>query len=361
LKITFVLPGYLDSPSGGYKVVYEYANRLQARGHQVTVVHPRNMNGKKGVVERLKSRLWKYKLRLKQRPLVSWFELHPDVDLLLTRDLHERFIPEADAIIATAFGTAFHVNDYPSSKGRKLYLVQSYEIWQGSEMSVKASWKLPLHKIVVSRWLLSIAQEIGEADHATYIPLGLDFSHFKITAPISERRAARVGMLVHPNEIKGTKDGLIALEMAKKRLPALQAVLFGTDRRGSHIPDWIDYVQLPSPDRLVEIYNSCQVFLHPSWLEGWGLPAAEAMACGCALVAAANEGVYEFAVHGENALLAPVKKPHELSQKLIEALIDDELRIRLAETGHRQIQRFSWDRAVDSLEELLMRTSTQND
>jgi glycosyltransferase involved in cell wall biosynthesis len=30
-------------------------------------------------------------------------------------------------------------------------------------------------------------------------------------------------------------------------------------------------------EELVEIYNSCRIFLHPSRLEGWGLPAAEAM------------------------------------------------------------------------------------
>ncbi len=353
MKITFVLPGYLASPSGGYKVVYEYANRLQARGHSVTVVHPRNEDTRQGAVEHLKSHLWKYKLQLKHRPLIPWFKLHPDVGLRLAPDLRERFIPDADAIFATAFSTAFHVNGYSASKGRKFYLIQSYETWQGPEERVKASWKLPLHKVVVSRWLLRIAQEMGEADKATHIPLGLDFSHLNITAPISGRLAPRVGMLAHLNEIKGTRDGVTALELAKKKLPALQAVLFGTHQRFNWFPEWVEYVQLPSPTRLMELYNSCRVFLHPSWLEGWGLPAAEAMACGCALVAAANEGVHEFAVDGENALLAPIKQPDKLARRLVEILTDDDLRIRLAEAGHKQIQRFSWDNAVDSLERLL--------
>ncbi len=43
MKVTFVLPMYLTSPSGGFKVVYEYANRLAALGHQIAIVHPRNI------------------------------------------------------------------------------------------------------------------------------------------------------------------------------------------------------------------------------------------------------------------------------------------------------------------------------
>jgi glycosyltransferase involved in cell wall biosynthesis len=353
VRITFILPGYLPSPSGGFKIVYEYANRLQARGHQISVVHPRNEAAQSGTMQYIKSHLWKYKLQLKHRPLIPWFQLHPGIRSMLVTDLREHFIPDADVIIATAFNTSFYVNSYSASKGRKYYLVQSYETWQGPEEKVKTSWKLPLEKIVISRWLLDLARELGEADQTTYIPLGLDFTQFKITVSIAERRVPRVGMLFHPNRIKGTNDGLAALEIVKEKIPGLEAVVFGTHPRSAELPDWIEYVQQPAPDRLLKLYNSCQVFLHPSWIEGWGLPAAEAMACGCALVAAANKGVFEFAVDGENAMLAPIKQPRELAQRVIEVLTNDDQRVRLAENGYQRIQQFSWDRAVDSLEFLL--------
>jgi glycosyltransferase involved in cell wall biosynthesis len=353
LRITFILPGFLPSPSGGFKIVYEYTNRLQARGHHVTVVHPRNEEAQKGAAQFVKGRLWKYKLQLRHRPLIHWFKIHPDVELLLAPDLRERFIPDADAIVATAYDTSFHVDSYATTKGNKFYLIQSYETWNGPEERVRASWKLPLHKIVISRWLLRIARELGEEDRTSYIPLGLDLSQFKLITPVNERRIPRVGMLSHPNKIKGTKDGLTALETAKEKFPALQAALFGTDPRPPDLPGWIEYVHQPSPERLLSLYNSCQVFLHPSWIEGWGLPAAEAMACGCVLVAAANEGVYEFAVDGVNALLAPIKQPAALAQKLMEALAQDDLRARLAEAGRARIQLLSWDRAVESIERLL--------
>ncbi len=355
MRITFILPAYLSTPSGGFKVVYEYANRLQARGHRITVVHPRNEDEQTGAVQNIKSHLWKYKLLLRDRPLIPWFNLSPDVRSFLVPDLRERFIPDADCIIATAYSTSFHVDGFSESKGRKFYLIQSYETWQGSEERVNASWKLPLNKIVVSRWLLRIARELGESDRTTYIPLGLDFSRFKLTVPVRERNIPRVGMLSHAHEIKGTKDGLRALQIARDKIPDLQATVFGVDERGIDLPGWIDYLRLPSSRQHLDLYNSCQVFLHPSWVEGWGLPAAEAMACGCAIVAAANEGVHEFAVDGENAMLAPIKQPEVLAEKLVDLLIDDDLRIKLAETGYREVQKFTWDRAVNSLENLLLK------
>jgi len=355
MQITFILPAFLATPSGGFKVVYEYANRLQARGHEIIVIHPRNEKSLRGAVEFVKGRLWKYKLQLKYNPLIPWFNLHPGIKLLLVPDLSERFIPDSECIFATAYNTAFYVNSYSLGKGRKFYLIQSYETWQGSENKVRASWKLPLNKVVISSWLLKISHELGEADRTTYIPLGLDFSQFKITVPIRDRKIPSVGMLAHPNKIKGTKDGLTALKIAKERIPALRATFFGTHERDTDVPAWIDYVRTPSPKQLLDLYNSCQVFLHPSWIEGWGLPPAEAMACGCVLVASANEGVYEFAVEGKNAMLAPIKRPELLAEKLIEVIVNDDLRIGLAEAGHESIQRFTWDRAVDSLEYLLSR------
>ncbi len=353
MKITFILPMYLSSPSGGFKVVYEYANRLQERGHQITVIHPRTEYPDNALMGRLKSLLWKYKIKLKDSPLVPWFSVHPGVRLWLVRDLREEFIPDADAIFATAVNTAMPVAGFGPSKGRKFYLVQSYETWQGSDDAVRASWHLPLHKIVVSKWLMRKAAELGVAGQTTYITLGLDLSQFKISTPVASRDSLQIGMLIHPLKIKGTSDGLEALKIVKERFPRLRAICFGTEARGSEIPEWIEYHRKPRAEDLTRLYNSCSIFLHPSHEEGWGLPPAEAMACGCAVVAAANDGVYEFAEDNVNALLAPVRQPAALARKIISLLEDDSLRIRIAESGHRMIQKFSWDNAVTALENIL--------
>jgi glycosyltransferase involved in cell wall biosynthesis len=351
---------YLDSPSGGFKVVYEYAGRLQERGHQVSVVHPRSIEPRNEVKEKVKRRLWSFRLRLKHRPLVPWVDIHPEVRLVLVPDLREEFIPDGNVIFATAYETAFWVNGYGARKGRGFYLIQSYESWSGPDERVRQSWLLPLRKVVISQWLMNIARGYGEEDRTDYIPIGLDFSRFRITAPIDQRNTPRVGMLAHLNENKGTKDGISALEMVRAEVPGLQATLFGSHPRNAEIPEWVEYVRQPSQERLVDLYNSCQVFLNPSWMEGWGLTAAEAMACGCALVSTANGGINEFAANGQSALLAPVKAPGELAGRLLHVLRNEELRRRLARKGSEQIQQFTWDRAVSSMEKLLARSGDKS-
>lgn len=43
-KITFLLPGIANRPIGGYKVVYEYANRLVNDGFAVNIIYPAYMH-----------------------------------------------------------------------------------------------------------------------------------------------------------------------------------------------------------------------------------------------------------------------------------------------------------------------------
>ncbi|MFN6201602.1 MAG: glycosyltransferase family 4 protein [Acidobacteriota bacterium] len=356
MRITFVLPMFLESPAGGFKVVYEYANRLQRRGHEVTIIHPRHIESPSGLIDQLKRPLWRWRLRWRHRhEPVPWFKLDARVKVRLVSDRRERAIPHGDAIIATAFQTAGPVAGYRAEKGRGFYLIQSYEDWMGNEDEVRATWRLPLQKIVVSRWLERMATRLGVAESTTLIPLGLDFGLFRINRPPGDQRRPRVGMLAHPLPIKGTADGLAALTAVRRDLPEIEAVLFGTEPRPADLPDWIEYHQRPDPTALVEIYNSCRIFLHPSRLEGWGLPAAEAMACGCALVAAHNEGVDEFAVDGQNALLAPVEAPSILAHQLRRLLTDHVLCEELARRGASDIQRFDWERSTGQMEALLQR------
>jgi glycosyltransferase involved in cell wall biosynthesis len=159
-------------------------------------------------------------------------------------------------------------------------------------------------------------------------------------------------MLYHGAAWKGAADGIEALRQARNELPDLDAVLFGTDRRPS-VPEWMTYVHNPTGDALVDLYNSLSIFLHPSWAEGWPLPPAESMACGCALVATANAGVSDYAHDGETAVMSPVRSPDALAGALIRVLRDQDLRLQLARAGNRAIQKMTWQRATDTFERVI--------
>lgn len=356
MRITFVLPDVTPIPNGGVKIVYEYANRLSLRGHKVAVIHPRNWMPMTGPLQRAKARLWPLSVRMRFGGPVPWMRVETAVQQLLVPDLRAGYIPDADAVIATFFRTAPYVSDLPASKGRKFYLIQHYETWAGSREDVDATWRLPLHKIVISRWLKEIAEELGVPGQTTHIPNGLDLSQFTVTKPI-QNRAQRAAMLYHQNEMKGSPEGIEALKQVRAQFPEFEAVLFGTTPRGAEIPDWIEYVQQPSHEALRDLYNSASIFLQPSRTEGWGLTSTEAMACGCALVTTDNGGSRDFAVDGSTALVVPVQDVAAMLSAILLLLQNSPLRVRLAAAGEKCARQFTWDRAVDAMERLLVEYS----
>ena len=95
------------------------------------------------------------------------------------------------------------------------------------------------------------------------------------------------------------------------------------------------------------------MYLCPSESEGWHLPPAEAMACGCAVVSTDIAGVHDYAVHGETALLAPVGDVAGLGSHLVTLLTDEEARVRLARAGHERIGTCTIEASLDAFERCL--------
>jgi glycosyltransferase involved in cell wall biosynthesis len=357
-KITFVLPLAGTHPIGGFKVVYEYANFLAGRGHTVSVVHtaiyrldqPLHRLGPRAAVRKLAEYIG-HRLRGSYKP-ASWFQIHPAVELLWVPTLAARHIPNADVAIATAWETAEWVAAYPAAKGRKFYLIQHLETWSGPEDRVLATWKLPLEKIVIARWLQRIAEEMGETARLIYN--GLDFKRFQLTNPVEGRDPHCILAIHHALDWKGATDALAAFKLAQEREPALRLTLFGIPPRPLDLPGDVTYHENPSQETIAELYNEAAIFVSASWTEGFSLPPAEALQCGAAIALTDIEGPASYAFHERTALLSPVKDPAALAGNILRLVRDSELRVRLARAGHEHIQRFTWEKAGEELERVLM-------
>ena len=352
LRIVFLLPGPGREPVGGFKVAYEYANHLSARGHTVTVVHASRILRNSGRMTVIRRALGHASRRLLGAYGPSpWFALDPRVRSLWVPSLAAHHIPDGDAVVATAWQTAEWIAEYPEPKGRRFYLIQHLETWGGSEAQVMATWKLPIEKIVISRWLQEVAESLGERSH--YIPNGLDFEAFGPDVPPEERRRDSILMLHHTLPWKGTRDGVIALGRVLDRHPGSLIRLFGTGPKPTNLPEGFLYHRNPPQDRLRAMYNEAAIFVAPSLTEGWPLPPAEAMMSGCALAATDIGGHREYSVPEETALLSPPGDPETLAENLLRLVEDDSLRHRLARAGLTQIRQFTWTRATDAFERAL--------
>ena len=356
MKIAFLFPCEGTNPMGGHKVLYEYANGLSARGHRVHLIHCASANSKR------EAKVWRKQFRpLRYLPMAirgdwkpsSWFTLHPSVKLHFVPTLAQIFLPQADAYVAGWWTTAQRLDSMRSLSGRRLYLLQHLETWAAPEEDVMATWRAPLEKIVIARWLEKIAQDLGQSCH--YIPNGLDFVKFGCDIAPEERASKRLAMPFDDRiGWKGSANGIAALKLLKNRYPDLEAEIFSTQVRPSGLPPWITFHHNPPQDELRRVYNRAGIFLAPSHSEGWGLPPCEAMACGAAVVATDIGGHREFSIDGQTALLVPAKNPEALSAAAGRLIDDNNLRVRIAKCGHKHIQRFTWAAAIDAFERVLV-------
>jgi glycosyltransferase involved in cell wall biosynthesis len=353
MRVLFLLPGASARPAGGFKVVYEYANRLAGDGHEVAVVHPRSCYPALSARDGLRARFWARRHDGRAAALAPWAELDPRVRMAAVAYPSPEALPAADVTVATAWHTAPLVRDAVSRNGGGgAYLIQGYETWDGEIEKVRETWRLPLRKVVVSSWLEEIAAELGEAGRTTRVPLGMDLERLGVDRDPAGR-GPRLGSIWSSAPAKGAADVVAAMVAARERLPTLEAFFFGTAPRPDELPAWIEYEQLPAPARLRELLNSCAVFLGASRSEGWGLPASEALLCGAALVTVDNGGSREFASDGETALVVPAERPEEMAAAAVRLLEDEPLRLQLAAAGGERLRGFTWERSLAGLEAVL--------
>jgi glycosyltransferase involved in cell wall biosynthesis len=327
-------------------MILGYADRLTKRGHKVTVICPQPTFA----VKKIKSIPILYPKRnvmnlLSYKP--HWIKITSGIKYVPSYD--EKYVPDADIVVATAWQTASYVMNYSSKKGRKFYFIQHYEsLFHGDKDKVDETYLYPIKKIVVSSWLREILKEKFNAD-SELIVNPIDFDEFY---PVrnSYNKNKRVCMLHHVYEWKGVSDGVKAFKIAKREYPRIKLVMFGAQKRNINIE--CEYHFRPYGAKLRKLYNSCDIFLSPSWREGSGLASIEAMACKCALVTTDTGGCRDYAIPEKTALVSPPKNPEELAENLIRLLGDEDLFQLIAQNGYEHIQTFTWDKAVDKMEKI---------
>ena len=110
---------------------------------------------------------------------------------------------------------------------------------------------------------------------------------------------------------------------------------------------------VPEEDLLM-LYNLCKLFVFPSWHEGFGLPALEAMSCGRAVIGANTSSLPEV-IGRDDALFDPMNDT-AIAEKLSQVMTDDAFRSELEQYGLERAKLFTWDtsgqRAIAALEAL---------
>jgi glycosyltransferase involved in cell wall biosynthesis len=368
VNITWVVAS-LDF-SGGLRSVFQLSEEFMAKGHRVAIVYPHQP-------KRLSRRNWygilPIMIECKRRVLERWpnfYSYHHARSRFLTQkfvlsvpQVSNESLPPADVIVATSWHTAEWVSCLDSSRGTKFYYIQHYEAWSGEEQRVRRTWELPLAKIVIASWLKQLGNhEIGVNVHGPILP-GVDFHVFFPQRPVErDLNCPRIGMFYSPYRWKGAEDGINAFEYVRREYPFAKLVMYG-----SRMPPvslmmkrYLEFHYGPPWEELRRIYNSCDIWMSPSWTEGCQAPPMEAMACGVPVVTTDVGGVPDFSVAGETALWCPPQKPDLLAKGLLSLLDDNTSKSRIANAGYSYIRQFTWERAASAILDLFLRETGGN-
>lgn len=295
-------------------VLYELANALSRRGHEVNFFHGPTWPTRIDDLSELPSECFA-----------------ADVANRLVDSLDDPDLPEADVI--------FNMGAAPRL-GLPATYVQGYKML-GPELEV-SSYRAVGMKYCVASWLVDVGLTLGvDAEQLVHVPPGIDHELFRFDRPLEDREFD-VAVLYHPFPEKRWAHAVEVLEELHRRRPEIRVVVFSV-RVPPDLPDWVTHKKALGHRALAdEVYGRTRVMMQASRHEGFGLTPLEAMACGAALATTDCGGPRDYGIDGETALVVPVDDVAALADAVERLLDDDALRHRLARAGERKTREFRW-------------------
>ena len=353
MKITFVLPTLCLT--GGIRVISIFAERLRKRGHEVFVI---------SVPHAQASMRQQVKSLLRGRGWISTPENEPsffdslDVESKITarhRPIEDKDVPDADVVVATWWETAEWVAKLSPSKGAKAYFIQHHEIFEYLPQGrVEATWRLPMHKITISQWLVDLAETKYDDSQVSFAPPSVDTKQF-YACPRNKQSVPTIGLMYSTIHWKGTDIALKAFSLAAETIPNLRLVAFGSDPLSPELPlpANSEYVIQPDQDKIKDYYSKCDAWLLASRSEGFGLPIIEAMACRTPVISTLVGAAPEVLSGGTGILVKP-QDPQEMAKAIehICQLPNSEWQA-MSEAAYVKVTNYTWEDATEHFESAL--------
>jgi glycosyltransferase involved in cell wall biosynthesis len=323
LRITYLLED--TAQSGGIRILLAQGDELVARGHSVRMVT-------KG-------------------PPFTWRS--SNAELIHVSQFSDYDASEDDFVVGT-----FWLTVEPAQRmapGRVVHLCQGYEgafsVYQEIQDQIADVYRLPIPKLVVARSLIGICRRFS--DDVTWIGQIVEKEFYRPKAP-PQNAPLRVLMMGQAQaDLKGIADGYEAVRQARS-----QGAEFELVRASPWLPAEDEPTELADEFHaalntadMTAMMHSCDLLVAPNHAEeGFGLPAAEAMASRIPCVMTSIPSYLSFDEEHDYAVFAPEKNPPALGDALTSLLRDVDLRNRIRERAAVVAEQFRVEKVIDRLE-----------
>jgi glycosyltransferase involved in cell wall biosynthesis len=119
----------------------------------------------------------------------------------------------------------------------------------------------------------------------------------------------------------------------------------------------VDFVGLVPEEKFPSLYRGAEALIFLSLYEGFGLPVAEAMACGTPVVTANTTAMPEVA--GDAALLVDPTSVEQIAEAMEQIVSDTSLRRQLREKGLARAAQLSWATTAARVDQVLAGNASQ--
>jgi glycosyltransferase involved in cell wall biosynthesis len=242
--------------------------------------------------------------------------------------------------------------------GRRLLIRRWYSFIREQ---VKVARELPYITCPSQASLRDLVAEFSvKPERLQVIPNGVDRSVFKPDARTRKAPRRLVSTASADVPLKGLPVLVEALDALLPRYPDLELVVIGKLRDGPTkemlqargLLNRVTFRSDLTREEMAETFRSAAIAVTPSLYEGFGLPAAEAMMCGTAVVVTDGGSLPEVA--GDAGIVVPRGDPRALADG-IAALLDDPA--QLEHVGNacraRAEELFDWSRIAPRFDALL--------
>jgi len=249
-------------------------------------------------------------------------KLYPFFDRLIYKIKFRKACKNADAIVAVSEQTKRDIIDFYGINPEKIHVIyQDCDTVFQQKLSVEDIGKVKEKYQIKKKYILSVGTIIERKNQLTLVKafqkLGLSNYELVLVG----------GKSSYQNEIE--------LYIQKHNLSNIK------------ILNKVSFQDLPA------IYQGSELFVYPSSFEGFGIPIVEALHSGVPVVAATGSCLEEAG--GKGALYANPLVINNLSDKILQILVNKNLKTELIEAGEKHIKQFSAERVAGQLNKLYLK------
>ena len=347
MKIIFPLLNL--NKSGGTRVALQYCKELSNLKYKVQIITPEsNLNSNQfpipqGVaVKFLKTKYYKY---------------FGYISLIFT---FKNKIEKNDIIFATSWQAyLITILNFHSFNKTILLIQHDDDIILSNKLSFKRIifrlvYRLPIKKLTVSDWLtkhIMLKYNVNSISISNGIDLNI---FFKKRNTISNQHF-EVMCVARNVEWKGLSDFIKACELVSKEIKNLRMNIVTSEN--INIKTELNYIihRPKNDDELVDLYSSFNCFVFPSWIEGFGLPPLEAMACGIPVICTRCGGVDDFIIKDFNCIAVDIKNPQQIADGIKIIYENSDFANKLIQNGLITAQKFSIRNTIEKLDKIIIK------